>query len=248
MKIPLVFIQCGVFIIEHLEFVFKNRPSICPIIESVAFRDLGDIIDQGVIDLSGELADKVRLALSVKYAALLKQSEPSACVCFDAMSVTSDPSRMGCYRIRDRLQQCGFLWSEVTLQSKTGCGIPGWIKSFQPAVAASKMILRRLTLSERTLQKAASLYGFELCQEKHDNKKLGLKNVAIIVANVSTFEMEGSYDKILSIEMFEHPDAKLLNGAGRAVDVLTGLDVVGQSGNFICKIGLFATVLGVILF
>ena len=32
------------------------------------------------------------------------------------------------------------------------------------------------------------------------------------------------------------------------VDVLTGLDVVGQSGNFICKIGLFATVIGVVLF
>ncbi|GJS04308.1 receptor-like protein EIX2, partial [Tanacetum coccineum] len=52
------------------------------------------------------------------------------------------------------------------------------------------------------------------------------------------------------------PEAELLNGRaamigffmGYLVDVLTGLDVVGQSGNFICKIGLFATVLGVILF
>lgn len=35
---------------------------------------------------------------------------------------------------------------------------------------------------------------------------------------------------------------------GYLVDILTGLDVVGQSGNFICKIGLFATVLGVVLF
>lgn len=32
------------------------------------------------------------------------------------------------------------------------------------------------------------------------------------------------------------------------VDVLTGLDVVGQSGNFICKICLLATVIGVVLF
>ncbi|XP_071729728.1 (S)-coclaurine N-methyltransferase-like [Rutidosis leptorrhynchoides] len=34
--------------------------------------------------------------------------------------------------------------------------------------------------------------------------KLGLKNVKIIVADISTFEMEGSYDRIFSIEMFEH--------------------------------------------
>ncbi|PWA76780.1 chlorophyll A-B binding protein [Artemisia annua] len=52
------------------------------------------------------------------------------------------------------------------------------------------------------------------------------------------------------------PEAELLNGRaamigffmGYLVDVLTGLDVVGQSGNFICKVGLFATVLGVVLF
>nr|XP_043629186.1 (S)-coclaurine N-methyltransferase-like [Erigeron canadensis] len=34
--------------------------------------------------------------------------------------------------------------------------------------------------------------------------KLSLKNVEILVADVSTFEMEGSYDRIFSIEMFEH--------------------------------------------
>ena len=32
------------------------------------------------------------------------------------------------------------------------------------------------------------------------------------------------------------------------VDALTGLDVVGQTGSFICKAGVFVTVLGVILF
>ncbi|XP_062114611.1 light-harvesting complex-like protein 3 isotype 1, chloroplastic [Humulus lupulus] len=32
------------------------------------------------------------------------------------------------------------------------------------------------------------------------------------------------------------------------VDVLTGLNVVGQTGNFICKVGLFTTVIGVIIF
>ncbi|CAL5343801.1 unnamed protein product [Camellia sinensis] len=32
------------------------------------------------------------------------------------------------------------------------------------------------------------------------------------------------------------------------VDLLTGLDVVGQSGNLICKGGLFMTVIGVIIF
>ena len=32
------------------------------------------------------------------------------------------------------------------------------------------------------------------------------------------------------------------------VDALTGLDVVGQTGNFICKAGLFVTVIGIILF
>lgn len=32
------------------------------------------------------------------------------------------------------------------------------------------------------------------------------------------------------------------------VDVLTGLDVVGQMGNFLCKTALLATVGGVILF
>ncbi|KAL4564486.1 hypothetical protein LXL04_028550 [Taraxacum kok-saghyz] len=34
--------------------------------------------------------------------------------------------------------------------------------------------------------------------------KLGLQNVKVIVADISTFEMEGSYDRIFSIEMFEH--------------------------------------------
>ncbi|KAL2558465.1 Chlorophyll A-B binding family protein [Forsythia ovata] len=32
------------------------------------------------------------------------------------------------------------------------------------------------------------------------------------------------------------------------VDALTGLDVVGQAGNFICKAALFVTIIGVILF
>ncbi|KAI3720892.1 hypothetical protein L2E82_31890 [Cichorium intybus] len=52
------------------------------------------------------------------------------------------------------------------------------------------------------------------------------------------------------------PEAELLNGRAAMigffmaylVDVLTGLDVVGQSGNFICKMGLLATVIGVVLF
>ncbi|OIS95929.1 PREDICTED: (S)-coclaurine N-methyltransferase-like [Nicotiana attenuata] len=35
-------------------------------------------------------------------------------------------------------------------------------------------------------------------------RELQLQNVEIIVADISTFEMEGSYDRILSIEMFEH--------------------------------------------
>lgn len=33
-----------------------------------------------------------------------------------------------------------------------------------------------------------------------------------------------------------------------AIDALTGLDVVGQTGSFICKAGVFVTVVGVILF
>lgn len=32
------------------------------------------------------------------------------------------------------------------------------------------------------------------------------------------------------------------------VDVLTGLDIVGQTGNYICKAGLFVTIVGVVLF
>lgn len=35
-------------------------------------------------------------------------------------------------------------------------------------------------------------------------RELQFKNVEIIVADISTFDMEGSYDRILSIEMFEH--------------------------------------------
>lgn len=35
-------------------------------------------------------------------------------------------------------------------------------------------------------------------------RNLQLQNVEIIVADISTFEMEGSYDRIYSIEMFEH--------------------------------------------
>ncbi|KAG5533647.1 hypothetical protein RHGRI_027734 [Rhododendron griersonianum] len=52
------------------------------------------------------------------------------------------------------------------------------------------------------------------------------------------------------------PEAELLNGraamvgffAAYFVDVLTRLDMVGQTGNFICKAGLFFTVVGIILF
>ncbi|KAD5961362.1 hypothetical protein E3N88_12835 [Mikania micrantha] len=52
------------------------------------------------------------------------------------------------------------------------------------------------------------------------------------------------------------PEAELLNGRASMVgffmaylvDVLTGLDVVGQSGNFICKTGLFIAVIGVVVF
>ncbi|KAD5961519.1 hypothetical protein E3N88_12992 [Mikania micrantha] len=52
------------------------------------------------------------------------------------------------------------------------------------------------------------------------------------------------------------PEAELLNGRAAMigffmaylVDVLTGLDVVGQSGNFICKIGLFMAVIGIVIF
>ncbi|KAI5670321.1 hypothetical protein M9H77_10685 [Catharanthus roseus] len=52
------------------------------------------------------------------------------------------------------------------------------------------------------------------------------------------------------------PQAELLNGRAAMVgfftayfvDGLTRLDVVGQTGNFICKVGLFASVIGVLLF
>ncbi|KAI8006136.1 hypothetical protein LOK49_LG07G00665 [Camellia lanceoleosa] len=52
------------------------------------------------------------------------------------------------------------------------------------------------------------------------------------------------------------PEAELTNGRAAMVgffmaylvDLLTGLDVVGQSGNLICKGGLFMTLIGVIVF
>ncbi|KAM5556971.1 light-harvesting complex-like protein 3 isotype 1, chloroplastic [Rosa sericea] len=52
------------------------------------------------------------------------------------------------------------------------------------------------------------------------------------------------------------PEAELLNGRAAmvgffmayVVDALTGVGVVGQTGNFICKAGLLATVIGIILF
>ncbi|WOG96923.1 hypothetical protein DCAR_0416262 [Daucus carota subsp. sativus] len=52
------------------------------------------------------------------------------------------------------------------------------------------------------------------------------------------------------------PEAELLNGraamigffAGYIVDGLTGLNVVGQTGNFLCKTGLFLTIIGILLF
>ncbi|CAK9188027.1 unnamed protein product [Ilex paraguariensis] len=52
------------------------------------------------------------------------------------------------------------------------------------------------------------------------------------------------------------PEAELLNGRAAmvgffmaySVDALTQLDVVGQTGNFICKFGLLVTVIGVLLF
>lgn len=60
---------------------------------------------------------------------------------------------------------------------------------------------------------------------------------------------------IINEVLFELAD--LYHLAGRAamvgffmayfVDALTGLDVVGQAGNFVCKAGLFLTVIGVML-
>ncbi|XP_031392353.1 light-harvesting complex-like protein 3 isotype 1, chloroplastic [Punica granatum] len=52
------------------------------------------------------------------------------------------------------------------------------------------------------------------------------------------------------------PEAELINGRAAMigffmaylVDALTGLDVVGQTGNFVCKAGLLVTVIGVVLF
>ncbi|KAG6389344.1 hypothetical protein SASPL_150812 [Salvia splendens] len=44
----------------------------------------------------------------------------------------------------------------------------------------------------------------ERSQIKTDTLDLELQNVEIIVADISTFEMEASYDRIFSIEMFEH--------------------------------------------
>ncbi|KAJ9678601.1 hypothetical protein PVL29_020697 [Vitis rotundifolia] len=52
------------------------------------------------------------------------------------------------------------------------------------------------------------------------------------------------------------PEAELINGRAAMVgffmaylvDALTGLDVVGQTGNLICKAGLLVTVMGVIFF
>ncbi|GMI76641.1 light-harvesting-like 3:1 [Hibiscus trionum] len=51
------------------------------------------------------------------------------------------------------------------------------------------------------------------------------------------------------------PEAELLNGRAAmigffmayAVDGLTGMDLIGQTGNFVCKMGLFVTVIGVVL-
>ncbi|KAK4845342.1 hypothetical protein QYF36_003831 [Acer negundo] len=52
------------------------------------------------------------------------------------------------------------------------------------------------------------------------------------------------------------PEAELINGRAAmvgffmsyVVDAFTGLDVIGQTGNLICKAGVFVTVTGVILF
>ncbi|WCJ36401.1 Light-harvesting complex-like protein 3 isotype 1 chloroplastic [Euphorbia peplus] len=52
------------------------------------------------------------------------------------------------------------------------------------------------------------------------------------------------------------PQAELLNGRAAmvgffmsyCVDALTGLDMVGQNGNLVCKVGLFATVISIIVF
>ncbi|KAK6936456.1 hypothetical protein RJ641_033486, partial [Dillenia turbinata] len=52
------------------------------------------------------------------------------------------------------------------------------------------------------------------------------------------------------------PEAELLSGRAAmvgffmayVVDALTGLDLVGQTGNLVCKTGLFVTVIGIILF
>ncbi|RZC69256.1 hypothetical protein C5167_032364 [Papaver somniferum] len=52
------------------------------------------------------------------------------------------------------------------------------------------------------------------------------------------------------------PEAELLNGRAAmvgffmayTVDVLTGLDMVGQAGNFVCKTGLLITLIGIMAF
>ncbi|KAJ0262865.1 hypothetical protein HA466_0033290 [Hirschfeldia incana] len=48
-------------------------------------------------------------------------------------------------------------------------------------------------------------------------RKLGIRNVEIIVGDISTFEHEGTYDRVFSIEMFEHMKnyGELLKKIGR---------------------------------
>ncbi|GKB47390.1 (S)-coclaurine N-methyltransferase-like protein [Tanacetum coccineum] len=61
-------------------------------------------------------------------------------------------------------------------------------------------------------------------------RKLGLKNVEIIVANISTFEMEGSYDRILSIEMFEENTHDKLQKYKEGKPVLERFKLYGPDG------------------
>nr|GEU31488.1 (S)-coclaurine N-methyltransferase-like [Tanacetum cinerariifolium] len=150
------------------EFVFKNRPSIYPIIQSEDSVGMYSMWKRG----------HVRLALSVKYATLLKQSENEV--------VEEIELQKGILRYDyGQFYVSKLFFGSTKIKRVLSTCIP------ETDPQEDDIEKRRGRLCVLTVA--------------HINvRKLGLKNVAIIVANVSTFEMEGSYDQILSIEMFEH--------------------------------------------
>ncbi|KAK4338621.1 hypothetical protein RND71_043108 [Anisodus tanguticus] len=134
-----------------------------------------------------QLSDLLQFVHSLREMPIAVMTEkPNCCYFKDKLSTLEDAEKAMMELYCERLQlKDGHTVLDI------GCG---W-GSLSLYIAQKYSSCKVTGICNSVTQKA---YIEEQCRE------LQLGNLEIIVADISTFEMEGSYDRILSIEMFEH--------------------------------------------